>query len=166
MPNDPTITILLNAVGISPASFDRFVSWALAEHLVSALASEPKFANSDFFSRPDALKQFRNGLKERTKRSWSEHDINALFHRVKEQLTDHYRDPIEYGDYLKLLWQVPLQCTICKKSPPEVELHIDHIVPASKGGGSKRSNLQFLCAHHNLKKSNNREASNLWLNLR
>jgi 5-methylcytosine-specific restriction endonuclease McrA len=157
---------LLKSIGISPDSFDRFVSWALAEHLVSSLASDWHFSAPDFFSRPDALKQFRNSLNDRTKRSWGEHDLVTLFDRVKAALADHYRDPIEYGEYLKLLWQVPLQCAICKKSPPEVELHIDHILPASRGGGSKRPNLQFLCAAHNLKKSNKREVTDQWLDFR
>lgn len=163
MTDESSVTILLKSVGISPVSFDRFVSWALAEHLVFSLASDRQFTVSEFFSQPDALKQFRNRLKERTNRTWSEHDLTALFDRVKAELTDHYRDPIEYGEYLKLLWQVPLECALCKKSPPEVELHIDHVVPASKGGSSKRPNLQFLCATHNLKKSNKREVTDLWL---
>jgi 5-methylcytosine-specific restriction endonuclease McrA len=166
MADDSAVTILLNSVGISPASFDRFVSWALAEHLVSALASDPQFTAPDFFSHPDALKQFRNRLNNRTNRSWGEHDLIALFDRVKSELTEHYRHPIEYGEYLKLLWQVPLECAVCKKSPPDVEMHIDHVVPASRGGSSKRPNLQFLCAPHNLKKSNVREVSDLWLDFR
>ena len=166
MPDESPISILLKSVGISPSSFDRFVSWTLAEHLVSSLASLPEFKESDFFARPDALKQFRNCLQKRTNRSWGEHDFIALFDRVKARLTNHYREPIEYAEYLKLLWQVPLECATCKKSPPEVVLHIDHIVPASKGGNSKRPNLQFLCAPHNLKKSNKREVTDLWLDFR
>ena len=31
-------------------------------------------------------------------------------------------------------------------------LHVDHVVPLSKGGGDELSNLQFLCATHNLQK--------------
>lgn len=127
-----------------------------------SLASHPEVTDG-LFQRPDALKVFRNILRRQTGRQWSEHDLRALYERVKAQLTDHYRKPVEYGEYLKLLWQVPLECVTCKKSPPEVVLHIDHIIPASKGGGSKRPNLQFLCATHNLKKSNNREVTDLWL---
>ena len=165
-PDETAVSVLLSSVGISRESFERFVSWALAEHLVFSLASVPEIKEPDFFSRPDALKQFRNQLKKRTGRSWSNNDLNAIFERVKAQLTDHYREPIEYGEYLKLLWQVPWECAICKESPPQVELHIDHIVPASKGGGSRRPNLQFLCAAHNLTKSNRREVTDIWLDLK
>jgi hypothetical protein len=172
MPSPPggdsrhAINTLLESLGISPESFNRFVAWALAEHLVVALASNPDVATEGFFNQPNALRQFRTILRSRTKKSWSETDLHALFQRVKDHLTKHYRAPIEYGEYLKLLWQVPLKCVACGKTPPEVVLHVDHIVPASKGGSSKRTNLQFLCADCNLRKSDKREVTDLWLDLR
>lgn len=46
-------------------------------------------------------------------------------------------------------------CQCCGKyMPDEVGLHIDHIVPVSKGGKSILSNLQVLCSKCNGKKSN------------
>ena len=45
-------------------------------------------------------------------------------------------------------------CQICGKyMPDEVGLHIDHIVPVSKGGKSVPSNLQVLCSKCNGQKS-------------
>ena len=42
------------------------------------------------------------------------------------------------------------KCRICGSSD---NLHFDHILPFSKGGSSKvASNIQLLCARHNLKK--------------
>ena len=47
-------------------------------------------------------------------------------------------------------------CQICGKYMPDgVGLHIDHIVPISKGGKSIPSNLQVLCSKCNGKKSDN-----------
>lgn len=47
-------------------------------------------------------------------------------------------------------------CQLCSKyMPDEVGLHIDHIIPVSKGGKSISSNLQVLCSKCNGKKSNN-----------
>jgi len=48
-------------------------------------------------------------------------------------------------------------CQHCGASPaknPSVELHLDHIVPWSKGGETTYENLQILCSKCNLGKSN------------
>lgn len=46
-------------------------------------------------------------------------------------------------------------CKICGKyMPDEVGLHIDHIIPVSKGGKSIEQNLQVLCSKCNGHKSN------------
>ncbi|OUQ13887.1 hypothetical protein B5E87_04735 [Massilimicrobiota sp. An142] len=46
-------------------------------------------------------------------------------------------------------------CQKCGKyMPDEVGLHIDHIIPVSKGGKSVESNLQVLCSKCNGKKTN------------
>lgn len=49
------------------------------------------------------------------------------------------------------------KCCICGATPatnPSVELHIDHIIPWSKGGETTLDNLQTLCSNCNLGKSN------------
>ncbi len=43
-------------------------------------------------------------------------------------------------------------CRLCGAKAPDVELHIDHIVPLSKGGETTLDNLQVLCADCNLGK--------------
>ena len=48
------------------------------------------------------------------------------------------------------------KCCACGASPakdPSVELHIDHIVPWSKGGETTIENLQTLCSKCNIGKS-------------
>lgn len=48
------------------------------------------------------------------------------------------------------------KCCICGASPakdPTIELHIDHVIPWSKGGETNIDNLQTLCSKYNLGKS-------------
>lgn len=57
---------------------------------------------------------------------------------------------------LSVLKRDNFRCVFCGKSPATnlgVVLHIDHIVPFSKGGETKLNNLQTLCEQCNLGKS-------------
>lgn len=52
-------------------------------------------------------------------------------------------------------------CQLCGKyMPDEVGLHIDHIIPVSKGGKTVASNLQVLCSKCNGSKSNKLRKNN------
>lgn len=57
----------------------------------------------------------------------------------------------------KVMQRDNFKCCLCGRSPamtPGLELHIDHIVPWSKGGETVFDNLQTLCSDCNLGKSN------------
>jgi hypothetical protein len=62
---------------------------------------------------------------------------------------------------LRLRWRVlqrdRFTCCACGASPalsPAVELHVDHVLPWSRGGETVLENLQTLCSRCNLGKSN------------
>lgn len=62
---------------------------------------------------------------------------------------------------LRLRWKIlkrdNFSCVKCGKSPakdPSIELHVDHIIPWSKGGETVFENLETLCSICNLGKSN------------
>jgi hypothetical protein len=44
------------------------------------------------------------------------------------------------------------RCQECGRGRDEIALHFDHRYPFSRGGGHHASNLQLLCAEHNLRK--------------
>lgn len=43
-------------------------------------------------------------------------------------------------------------CTYCGCRPPEVKLHVDHVIPWSKGGRTEKTNLRAACVDCNLGK--------------
>ena len=45
-------------------------------------------------------------------------------------------------------------CVYCGRSAPDVVLHVDHVVPVSKGGTNEITNLVTACSDCNLGKSN------------
>lgn len=60
---------------------------------------------------------------------------------------------------IKVLSRDRFKCVFCGKSPATdigTKLHIDHIIPFSKGGKSILENLQTLCEECNLGKSNHK----------
>ena len=69
-------------------------------------------------------------------------------HRTSRNITTRMRFKVLQRDHFK--------CCACGASPakdPSVELHVDHIVPWSKGGETEIENLQTLCSKCNLGKS-------------
>jgi hypothetical protein len=69
-------------------------------------------------------------------------------HRTKRSISWRLRFIVMKRDNFK--------CQICGSSPskdPEVVLHVDHIVPWSKGGETVANNLQTLCSKCNIGKS-------------
>ena len=66
--------------------------------------------------------------------------------------TRHISDKLRY----QVLKRDNFKCCLCGASPakdPSVELHLDHIIPWSKGGKTTLDNLQTLCSKCNIGKS-------------
>lgn len=158
--------VLTGMLGISQDSLLDYLNWCLLEHLVTEFAQEKSWIDQ-IKTAPNAIALFKKKVEDRTKTKWDNTNITILYDRVKAATEKHFRQPITYGELLRLLINSPLKCanSACGKTPPEVKLHIDHVFPSSKGGSSKFENLQFLCELCNLKKSNKLEKSDLWLKL-
>lgn len=84
----------------------------------------------DYFKKAKNRREYykRSAFIERSKMS------KALRYQVLKR--DHFR------------------CQACGASGKDVELHVDHIIPVSKGGKTELSNLQTLCRDCNLGKGN------------
>ena len=73
--------------------------------------------------------------------------------RDPERVSEYTRS-IRPSDRAALLKQYRHRCALCGADLREAGHHIDHIKPFSKGGTSKRENLQPLCEPCNLAKGN------------
>lgn len=78
--------------------------------------------------------------------------INKSTNDKSSKFSRNISDKLRY----QILKRDNFRCCACGASPakdPSVELHIDHIVPYSKGGETTIDNLQTLCSKCNLGKS-------------
>ena len=96
----------------------------------------------------NALKSFTKYINENEK-VYSFDNHHESIHKTKRDVNLRMRFIVMQRDNFK--------CCLCGASPakdPSVELHIDHIIPWSKGGETTLQNLQTLCSKCNLGKSN------------
>ncbi len=113
---------------------DRFGTWR------KALESFVEFANSD--SEGSEVIESLPNLSQSTKG-------DIVLHKTKRN--------INWRMQWFVLKRDNFRCVACGRSPakdPNVELHVDHIKPWSKGGETVLENLQTLCATCNLGKGN------------
>ena len=67
-------------------------------------------------------------------------------HGIKEKIPDTLRADVLHRD--------KFTCQHCGRKAPDVVLHIDHVIPESKGGPATLENLQVLCEACNMGKGN------------
>ena len=135
----PTTTDINN--GISKYSLNsyarRFGSWRKAlEAFVGFINSDAEVLTEDKCVEPNTPKDVCNDSKK-----------NAM-HKTSRDINLRLRFRVLQRDNFK--------CCACGASPAKdvsVELHVDHILPWSKGGETVFENLQTLCSKCNLGKS-------------
>lgn len=71
-------------------------------------------------------------------------------YKAKKRASGEYVHPSYIG---LLLLEQAAKCACCDASFSDTEYHIDHVIPLSKGGVHKNSNLQLLCALCNRRKA-------------
>lgn len=116
----------------------HFGSWR------NALKAFIKYVNSE----DDTINFTSNGTAEELFNEHSDSDNLLFVHKTKRDINLRIRFIVLKRDNFK--------CCICGASPAKdstVELHVDHIIPWSKGGETVLENLQTLCSKCNLGKS-------------
>lgn len=127
--------------GISKYSLNsysrRFGSWR------NALVDFVNFINSDC-----KQEETQNIYDEKITENFTNETLTETHHKTSRDINLRLR--------FKVLQRDNFKCCACGASPakdPSVELHIDHIIPWSKGGETLIDNLQTLCSDCNLGKS-------------
>ena len=139
------------------------------EHVWISLGRQPKYlelkkplSNYSAGTYEKRFGSFRKALEEFVKYMSTEtvsvskpeenHPLDnktKIVHRTKREISDRLR--------FQILMRDGFTCKACGRSPMNemgVKLHVDHIIPVSKGGKTTISNLQTLCDRCNLGKSN------------
>lgn len=138
----PTTTDIKNGISkYSLHTFERrFGTWRKAlEFFVAYMNGEQEVKKPD---EPEDDIQLPDDIQERI-----ENEMPT--HKTKRAINLRMRFLVMKRDNFK--------CCMCGRSPattPGLELHIDHIVPWSKGGETVIDNLHTLCSDCNLGKSN------------
>ena len=133
---------------------------------------EKKFWVQEGFTRKVKAKELEEGT-DKPLAEWYEDEFITLreFDISEEKFLELYKDhnktkipklkgdsqrvPISPGLKWEILSRDNITCVKCGRSPNTekgVSLHVDHIIPVSKGGKTEYSNLQTLCSDCNLGK--------------
>ncbi len=148
----PTSTDIVKN-GISIYSYDtfkrRFGSWRKAlEAFVEYINEGVEYSLGEQI-RPNTENVTEDISKIDKKEIQPIHENTSVkSHKTSRNVTTRMRFLVMKRDNFK--------CCMCGASPakdPSVELHIDHIIPWSKGGETVMDNLQTLCSKCNLGKS-------------
>ncbi len=155
------------AAGLVPANRQNISKSELFENLLNLwqhCGRQPR--RSDLAHAPSTISQvpynrtfgsWTAALKEFVNYANSNEDVSVLLEKEQSsQDSRGGRDPSLRLRY-KVLVSDNFKCRICGNSPatsPDVRLHIDHIIPWSKGGATDFENLRTLCSRCNLGKGN------------
>lgn len=157
----PTSTDITKG-GLSAYSLDtfkrRFGGWRKAlEAFIEYINNDKPDANFMPAANSDCLEQKEENQESVNERPNPSSQINDAAQNPTQIKTKSHRTSRNINARLryKVLLRDNFKCCACGASPakdPSVELHIDHIVPWSKGGETVIENLQTLCSKCNLGK--------------
>ena len=97
--------------------------------------------------RPSSCGHEQEIQSDMTRQSPVKRETSAVIHKTSRNIGEGLR--------YKVLKRDNFKCCVCGSSPAKdssVELHVDHVIPWSKGGETIMDNLQTLCSKCNIGK--------------
>ena len=119
----------------------------LKKHGIISVTGDLVALNIDSLSL-EQKSEIRGICEERLKEFVSKRGISTWDYRMMED------DPVPDSLRYRVLKKAGGRCALCGATKKETTLHIDHIIPRSRGGLNDEENLQVLCLKCNLGKSN------------
>jgi len=137
------------------------IEWALGEERINRLT--PTHDQFRIWSRErDGLNSFWEFANLQLGTQLSPEEVHDIWACIELTLVARTRRAFSFQDYLMIAIRSDQRCEYCQKSPPDVTLEIDHIVPVSKGGSESALNLRFLCQSHNRSRGNRFHWADIW----
>jgi hypothetical protein len=157
------IEILVSQLGLDFNFLLHEIKWALGEERINRVT--PKIEQFLTWSRqPTGLYEFWKFANEQLGLPIDEDEIHDIWNCISLTLSAHRRRSFSFQDYLMIAIRSEQKCAFCSRSPPEVTLEIDHVLPVSKGGRDLPFNLRFLCQHCNRSRGNCFRWADVWRN--
>jgi hypothetical protein len=155
------ITALAQQLQLDTSLLYEEVYWALGEERINRVTpTEKQFRE---WRRDKAgLMQFWAFANERLGCELGQDEAHDIWECIDLTLRTHQRRAFLFQDYLMIAVHSEQCCDVCRKSPPEVKLEIDHILPCSRGGTEVPFNLRFLCEQHNRSRGNRFRWADVW----
>lgn len=135
--------------------------WALGEERINRVTPEPTQFH-EWRRQKDGLFKFWGYANSKLAVPLSADEVHDIWDCIDLTLTKRVRRAFTFQDYLIIAVRADQKCYICNRRPPEVALHIDHILPVSRGGTDAHFNLRFLCQFHNISRGNRFRWADVW----
>jgi hypothetical protein len=137
------------------------IEWAMGEERINRVIP-PLELFREWSRQPCGLMEFWKHAQATLKAELDQEEVVDIWDCIDLTLNRKTRKPLSFQEYLMIAVRSDQKCEICGRSPPEVSLDIDHILPVSRGGDNAYLNLRFLCEHHNRSRSNRFRWSDVW----
>jgi HNH endonuclease len=158
---NPIITRIASQLQLDLELFTHEIQWLLGEERINRVTpTQEEFQN--WVKQKDGLNQFWQYANVKLSTELTADEIQDIWDCINLTLNKRQRQAFTFQDYLTIAIKSEQKCEICQKTPPEVKLEIDHILPVSKGGSNILCNLRFLCQHHNRSRGNYFRWADVW----
>lgn len=159
LPDD--ISALAKQLRLDSELLHKEILWALGEERINRVTpTEAQFR--EWRRDNDGLMRFWSFANQRLGLTLSQDDARDVWECIDLTLRTRERRAFSFQDYLMIAVGSDQCCALCGRRPPEVNLEIDHILPASRGGTAAALNLRFLCELHNRSRGNRFHWSDVW----